>query len=341
MQLFSFRNRTILRRIGLGLLIAALVCIVLAAAGLVYCQRYLVYTKDGVHLDFSRPNLQDEARALPPQEDEPPFTGAQIVEASPVQDAAALQEGARTGYEIPQELLSDPEALLAQLDSVEPCTLLLDAKDGLGRLFYASSITGQASGGSDALDTLVPELKKRGFYLCARVSAFRDRSFGLENVPCGLPLSSGALWMDSGGCYWLDPANDTVSARLTRIATELYGLGFDEVVFSDFYFPESDNIVYDAPEGRTAVLAAAAERLTAALDGAGVVSFELQEGQTPFSPGAGRLYMRTDDALMPAALGEAAAELLTDPESQLVFLTDSHDTRFAACGQLRPFAEEE
>lgn len=50
--------------------------------------------------------------------------------------------------------------------------------------------------------------------------------------------------MDSNGCYWLDPASETVMIYLKQIARELSSRGFREVVFSEFRFPASNSISY-------------------------------------------------------------------------------------------------
>ncbi len=336
MQLFSFRNRTLLRRIGIALLIVLLVLAIIAAALLIYLQRYLVYGKDGAYFDFSRESLQAQAGSAetsdPVQYD---FSGMQLIETAPQEDVIAASSGVLSGYYITAGQLSDPDAVLSACEALEPCALMFDAKDGVGNFYYSSSISDQGPESTNALDTIVPALKAQGFYLIARISAFRDRSFALENISCGLPLSSGALWMDSIGCYWLDPLDDAVQVRLSRICAELFSLGFDEVVLTNFYFPDGDGIVYEAENGTDDVIAQSAKRIRDALKGSGTVSFQVTQEQVALDPGSGRLYLQTDNAQLVDSMQTACAAYLSDPAAQLVFLTDSHDTRFAACGQLR------
>ena len=333
MQFLSFRNRRVLRRVLLSLLLVLLVLVLLCAATLLYLQRYLVYTKDGVHFDFSAPQVQIQ----------PPQTGAQydfpagpVAELMPEDTTPEQAEQALRGYIVPAQALDDTDALLAACDALDaPCTLLLDAKDGFGNFFYTSDISGQGDGSGNVLDALVPALKSRGFYLVARISAFRDRTFALEDTSLGLPLESGALWMDESGCYWLDPASDTVRIRLIRIATELFELGFDEVLFTDFCFPDSENIVYVTEQTTDTLLAEAASLIGGALTEDGRVSFVVTTEQAGFDPVGGRLYCQTDDVSAVQTLLGSFGPYLADPATQLVFLTDSRDTRFSEYGLLR------
>ena len=340
MHLFSRRNQTAFKRLLL-ILVIILAAGLLASVGLFfYLQRYLVYTQDGVYLDFNRDRIEEPGPDI--QEDPTyDFSGAQIEEVELAVPGTEISSTVLSGYRVPHEMLRDPQALLAFCDSLDgPCTLLFDAKDSVGNFFFPSDVSGQGDQSGDLLSALVPVLKRRGFYLVARISAFRDRSYGLSNVSTGLPLVSGALWMDSGGCYWLDPANTSVQLRLVRMCTELFDLGFHEVVLGNFYFPNTDKIVYKAEEGRDAVVARAAADLSDALTGIGAVSFQITDNQTLFSPGSGRLYYEAEGASGLEGIFSQTDDLLEEPSAQLVFITDSHDTRFEGYGLLRTMQPE-
>ena len=341
MRFFSLRNRTTLRRILLVLLILVLALVAIGIGLFFYLQRYLVYTQDGVHLDFSRPRIEEPDKS-PTDAPGYDFSTLPIEEVEAVVPGIDVSSMVLSGYSVPHALLHDPDRLLSILDNLEsdgPVALLIDVKDAVGNLFYSSAVEGQGPQSGDLLSDLVPTLKRKGYYLIARVSAFRDRSFGLSHTNSGLPLSSGALWMDSGGCYWLDPADSAVQIRLVRICNELYALGFHEVVLGNFYFPSSDAIVYSAPDGTDAVVAASAAAISDALTGAGEVSFQLEEGQPLFSPGSGRLFIQAESAAALPGITAQAESLLENQSVQLVFLTDSRDTRFEGYGLLRPLDE--
>lgn len=119
-------------------------------------------------------------------------------------------------------MLRDPEAVRAALEQQGACAVLLQLKSTFGNFYYSSSIDGAELADVDmaAVDSLIDWLSQHGYYLIAEVPAFCDTAFALANSAAALPLSSGALWMDSNGCYWLDPASETVMIYLKQIARE-------------------------------------------------------------------------------------------------------------------------
>ena len=338
MLFLSFRNRNFLRRFGLFLLILLLILALSAVGIFIYLQRFLVYGKQGVYLDFSRPPISEPADSSPTPDHS--FPNTQIVQPDPDELPKEVSTTVLSGFVVPHSVLQDPDALLQTCRAMEaPCTLLFDLKDGVGNFFYDSSVDGRGDDSRDLLSGVLAELQEEGFHLVARISALRDRSYGLSNPPCGLPLASGVLWMDEGGCYWLDPANDKVQVRLVRICAELFELGFSEVVLNNFYFPESDRIVYKSEQTPEEILAATAQRIRDALEGKGLVSIQLQADQPAIDPGTGRLYCTIDEVLQLQLLLTETSMMVEDPSSQLVLLTDSRDTRFDGYGLIRSWDE--
>ena len=132
--------------------------------------------------------------------------------------------------------------------------------------------------------------------------------------------------MDSNGCYWLDPASETVMIYLKQIARELSSRGFREVVFSDFRFPASNSISYHSEK---------AQELTTFFSGSNLMnSFETDDTAFPADVCTGRLYIRDVDGSKIEKFAQAygGAENLTE----LVFLVNSKDTRFDERAVLRP-----
>jgi len=334
-RVFSYRNKMRLRSLLITLLIVLAVLAVVAIGVFVYLQRYVVYTPQGARLDFS-PRASSAGKTSDASPLNPEFVIESESESQSGETAAA--SAPLSGWYVTGDMLADTSAVS---DALAPTgsriSVLMDVKSGFGNFYYPSAVSGvQTSTAVDttAVSSLIAELSGRtDLYRIARVSAFRDSNFALANQDCGLPLSSGALWMDSDGCYWLDPANDKVISYLESIAAELKDLGFDEVVFSDFSFPEGAGIVYSGD--KTAVLAEAARRLSANLKDSGLaVSFS--PADAALAPYAARLYEAAADGSGVQALVSGLKSSLTDPASQLVFLTDSRDTRFNSYGVLRP-----
>ena len=229
------------------------------------------------------------------------------------------------------------EAVRAALEQQGACAVLLQLKSTFGNFYYSSSIDGAELADVDtaAVDSLIDWLSQHGYYLIAEVPAFCDTAFALANSAAALPLSSGALWMDSNGCYWLDPASETVMIYLKQIARELSSRGFREVVFSDFRFPASNSISYHSEKSGAELTQDAAQELTTFFSGSNLmISFETDDTAFPADVCTGRLYIRDVDGSKIEKFAQAygSAENLTE----LVFLVNSKDTRFDERAVLRP-----
>ena len=145
--------------------------------------------------------------------------------------------------------------------------------------------------------------------------------------------SRGYLWMDDNGCYWLNPAREAIKNYLIDIATELKMLGFDEVVFEDFYFPKTQNIVFEGD--KTATLESTAQTIVnACATETFAVSF-VSDGTWTAPEGRTRVYR--EDISDAIKLMELTKDLtMEDPEARLVLITNNLDTRFDVYGILRP-----
>ena len=244
------------------------------------------------------------------------------------------------GYYISEEQLrGDMTALKEQISQLPKGTpIMLDVKNIRGEFFY-SSLVGQAASSVSqaAIDDLIAFLRDGNYYVIGRLPAFRDYWFGLRNVSCGLmdinKVHLVALWMDESKCYWLRPDVDGTIQHLIRIITELRTLGFDEVMFYDFRFPDTDKIYYTGD--KTAALAYCAQTLvTACTSDTFAVSFTSTDPAFPLPQGRCRLYMENVTAEnIPLVLEHAATD---NPSVQLVFFTDSNDTRYNDYGVMRP-----
>ena len=152
------------------------------------------------------------------------------------------------------------------------------------------------------MDKLISDLTKRsGLTVIAHVPAFSDPLFAFDHQSDSLAMYSGALWMDDRRCYWMNPNSSAVQGFLSSIAIELSDLGFDEVVFDDFYFPDSEAIAWNGSVSKEDAVLNAAKSITM----------------------------------------DSMQEVMTDIPAQVVFVTSSRDTRFAQCSVLLPLLAEE
>ncbi|MEA4966288.1 MAG: putative glycoside hydrolase [Oscillospiraceae bacterium] len=340
MRLFSYRNRTRFSKIFLIVLFSVLALLVLSVGVVAYLDRYIVYDHDGAHLD--RAWNQESGAETQAQTS---AVNAEIQYVSDEDDVAIGSTRKITGYYITQSMLEDLDTVQQTLDAGNYYAVMLDLKDAYGNFYYSSGLSGAqiaSSVDTSAVKDLISTLKASNTYLIARIPAFADQQVCLRDTTLGLPLSSGALWADQNNCYWMDPGNSDVIDYLEGILTELQGMGFREVVLDGFRFPDTDSIVYDETEkSKDEVLAAAAQQLQSDMATLELkVSFGM-EADTAFPTQLtdGRLYVSLEDGAAVDAAAEALSGSVVTPATQIVFVSESRDTRFDDYGHLRPVIE--
>ena len=338
----TYRTRRKLKR---GFLIG--LCVFLTAAliwgcWLTWVERYVVYTRDGAVIDFTLADRDPGEGTLA----EPPAQKETVsIYYNDGSDAVGLDIVLRQmqGYYITTDMLAgDLDTIRAAVAALPVgSTVMLELKNIKGNFYYPTQIANAplATNVDPAeVDDLIEDLASRNLYLVASVPAFRDRYYGLHNTTIGLPFigGNGALWVDDSNCYWLDPAKSRTVDYLAKIATELRQKGFQEVLFTDFRFPETDQLDYTGD--RVAAIQKAAETLVKdCATNRFAVSF-LATGST-IQPvdGRSRLYVTGVNGEQAAAVANNYE--LDNPAIELVFLTDSHDTRYDAFGVLHPLTE--
>lgn len=344
MRIFSYRNKRVMK---IGLLVFAGILALLAALWIcrfIYLQRFLVYSDGQVSLNYDQDLQRDKDRTKPVDPAEFPVTFASPEEGAAVSGPVDDSAKQLSGYYITTNMLRDIPAVQAALDSLEtrPRTILMEMKSIFGNFYYDSALFGQYTANADieAIEALIASLKKDDVYLIAKIPAFSDNNFALDNQSCGLPLSFGALWMDDAGCYWLDPMDEQVLNFLSVLASELQALGFDEILFDGYAIPDSTRIVYSQECTREEFAAQSAQLLVEALSDLPVrVSFG---SDSSLLAGVGaRLYLTGVEGSAVASTAAPLSENLDDPAAQLVFLTPSRDTRFEDYSVLRPLVETE
>lgn len=340
-MMFSYRTRRRLQRLGIALLILLIIIVISWFCCVVWLERYVVYTRDGAVVDFDVPANEFSGQlAIPPAPDD-------TVEIFYVEgdNAEAMNKDLTQmkGYYIDAKALAgDISAIRDQLTLLEPGTpVMIDMKSIYGTFFYSSDLI-DASPATNvdivAINELIDDIFNRNFYAIARIPAFKDRNFGLNHVDCGLPLPQGYLWMDNDSCYWLDPTDGGTINWLTQVVEELKRMGFDEVVFSHFCFPNTDKIVFKSSLSRDDALYQAAEALvTSCATERFCVSFASSNREFVLPQGRSRLYLLDVSANQAAAVFESS--LIPSKEIRLVFLTETNDTRYDSYNVLRPMPE--
>lgn len=331
-----YRTQQNLKRLAIILLVLAVVGAVVWGLWVVWLQRFVVYTRDeGAVIDFELSQT-----LIPGEEAVPPEAGMQIEiyynEGEDKVNISTELAQLKGYYVVGSAVSSDPAAVWEQIQALPAGTpVMLDMKSIYGNFYYSTNTGRPVSDSADVagVDALIASLRASGYYTIARVPALRDKEYGRENTRSGLPTSGGYLWMDDDGCYWLNPAKEDTITYLINIATELRDLGFDEVVFEDYYFPETKKIVFKGDKLQT--LADTAQTLvTNCATDYFAVSF-VSDGTWTAPTGRSRVYR--EDVNDPTALMAAVEGLtMTDPAIRLVFITSNMDTRFETYGVMRP-----
>ncbi len=330
-----YRTRRGLSRFGVVVLVLILVILLMFLCLVRALDRYVVYTENGIRFDFERSSLDIIGQpAQPPVPQEPVSIyyneGENAVDVN--QELTQL-----SGYYISSaDLSKDLGALRDQIDQLPPeMAIMVEVKNIRGEFNYATAVGDYFNSGVDqtAVEDFITYLNRSGRYVIASVPAFQDRQYGLNNVNEGLFSTKGAfLYVDEEGCYWLSPSSEKVISYLAQIATELRIMGFDEVVFDQFLFPDSTGYRFNGTKSQALTNAAATLVDTCATKSFAVSFVSTQELQLP--EGRCRLYMKNVDA----GHVDDVMETVTVPDLtiHLVFLTEFHDTRYDVCGALRP-----
>ena len=261
-----YRHRRILRRVGIAALIFLLVFLVAWLCWVVWLQRYVVYTSSGAKLDFNQSSYEISGVEAAPAKNNVEVSIFYNEGADAIDTAKEMTQ--LSGYYITSDMYKeDLDNVMLQVERLPSSTpIMVDMKGPFGTFFYNSklseAITSQSTN-IQGVSQLLDRINKKGFYKIARISAFRDRTFGENHVSSGLyMLSRAGLWMDEGGMYWLDPTNATTITWISSVVLELKEMGFDEVLLDNFRFPVSEQYIFSGD--KTEALQSAAKKIVEA-----------------------------------------------------------------------------
>lgn len=333
-----YRTRLKLQRTGTVVLFVLTVLILVWFCWIVWLERYVVYTREGATIDFTLSSQQLTGIEAKPQKSSTNISiyyneGEYAISTST--DLTQLN-----GYYVTiSDLVDNFEDVRAKLNALPSGSpVMIEVKNQYGTFYYPSEVSYAASEAVDlnAMAEMVDELQKRGLYLIAKIPAYCDYLFGLNNTTSGLPLASGkyagSLWM-SNGYYWLKPNDAGTLNYLTSIILELKNLGFDEVVLSDFDIPVSSEYSYSG-DIKADALTAANTLVSSLASDYFAVSFVVSDSSFALPDGRTRMYLQN---ISPSNVGLSAAQAtISDADIRLVFIADTNDTRYDAYGVLRP-----
>ena len=230
-----------LRRILLTLLIAAVVAVI---ALFFICQKYLVYTADGVRIDPKAASAAASAAPTPPPAVSPEIVDVELVVGKT--DYSTLVTDAGTGLStvMGRYLTADqvtPDALRSAAEKVKAAggdTLVLQMKPASGALSWKSGVALAdeiGANGSEDLAEVLRELRGDGIRFAAAVSCCADTKLAQAKPELAL-TSAGTAYADGSG-NWVDPTNDEVRRYVADLCKELGELGFTEIYCSYMQTP--------------------------------------------------------------------------------------------------------
>jgi len=331
-----YRTRRVLNRVGITVTALLLAVIVGWLCWVIWLQRYVVYTDDGAELDFAV-----SANEITGEIATPPEAAKNVsIFYNEGDDAIDLGNEMKqlNGYYIDYEMLQkDMTGVLVRVEQLSPgTTILIDMKGPYGSFFYPSNLPAavhSASTDVKAVAELVQKLQKKGFYTIARICAFRDWNFGNNNVSSGLyMLNRAGLWLDPDGYFWLDPTNANTTSWITDVVLELRDMGFNEVVLTDFRFPNSDKYIFSGDKV-AALQSAAATLVSSCASSDFVLSFAVDDPTFALPEGRCRMYLSGVSA---NGIGQTVAQVsVEDTAVQLAFIAETGDTRYDEYSVLR------
>lgn len=336
-----YRTRRILQRLGIVFLILLMLFIVAWFCSVVFLERHVVYTREGAMLDMSV-----SANDIIGEVASPPVVSTDItIFYNEGDDAVNMSDELvqLDGYFIDiNELKSNIAGVWDLLEPLNANTpIMIDLKGGYGSAYYSSTLPGIITSSEvsvASVDELIGYMNEKNFYTIARISAFRDYNYGLNHVSSGLMHVNGlGLWPDEGHCYWLDPTKEDTINWIVSIIKEIKNMGFDEVVLTDFRFPDTEMIKFTGD--KDAALVEAAEKLIKeCAEDDFAVSFAVTNYEFALPQGRTRMYLEKISATNVGMVASKVSEIVPDPLTQLVFIAETNDTRFNTYGALRPIS---
>jgi hypothetical protein len=320
----TYRNKLLLKRTLIVLGIILVVLFILGCIVFAYLGRYVVYTEDGAYFSFLAESTDDTSE----NGQKITLSSIDLVTGEPISadDVLGVDDHMPEADQV-EGVLVDYETLVdgTTLNSID---LTAEANNTL--------VLEMRKDGSDLLDTesvehLIARAEAQGTWLVAMISCLSDSNYAAAHEDQAIEVYGGTLWTDDNGNDWLDPAQSDVIDYLAQMVVQLADMGFDEVILADFYLPTDDRIDYDTgDQSRSEIVTAAYEDLLDATIDACKLSLLITDptqGHQAFDA-ADRIYVYYQDG------GTAKAYIDQHPDQYVVFITDSHDTRFEEFGKI-------
>ena len=335
----TFTTKRKLQRASLITLIVVMVSILVWFCWVIWLERFMVYSADGASLNFDPAPVGQGEEAVAPHLEE--TVSIYVNEGSNAINTSTELAGIN-GYYIDSDALTDDFATVQSNINQLPAgtAVMIEMKNIWGSFFYTSNLpdaTLASKLDTKTVDALIETINSKNLYTIALIPAFRERAYCLLDssyASAGLAQSGKAyLWSDDESCYWLNPSSTRALNWVISIIQELKSLGFDEVVLSEFRFPNTNQITFNGDQAE-ALASAAATIMTTCANDTFAVSFLTDDSAFALPEGRCRLYL--EDISAKTVDSVAATVKVPNTIANLVFVSTTNDTRFDAYSSLKP-----
>ncbi len=238
----GYRGRTTASEVLRVIIIILVILVAAAVALLIYAQRYLVYSDDGVRLEL--PPFLSFLQTGEPEPAGPDPDAAAIVEAPPEPEPEPPPEPPMAALQLPLEALRDGTApqLLGQAGAN---ALVVEMKSPQGTLNWFSgeelAELANINFADRGINQVLRDWNAGEVYTVARVSCLRDNTLPYHRRDLAVRATYGN-WQDDRRTRWLDPAEPAVQSYVAALCGELAALGFDEILLENCAFPTRGNL---------------------------------------------------------------------------------------------------
>lgn len=295
----TYRGDTKLRKFLKGFAVFLTVLLVICIAGVVFLQRYIVYTAEGPKLELPLFQRSDPPAQDSPDAETPPPADTMVIETPEPSPSPPAIENRRMLF-LSREIMFSGLAE-AKLNLAGATAAVYDMKADTGDLGYVSgldlAVQAKVSAADVSLGAAITTYTKSAEYTVARISCFKDHKLSNADATLNITTNSGYRWTDPDNLRWSTPTSETVCRYLTDVCVELAQLGFDEILLDNATYPPSGNLgyirkgaLYDAAQFEAIV---------------GAFYLQVKEALAPYDV---RLSVMTDEATLLAGVNKVTGQ---------------------------------
>lgn len=184
----------------------------------------------------------------------------EIVEVIPEVEIVPVEEGIMTIYFDVTQINNEAyiEEVFKKIEEGSAEALVLPMKNSDGNFNYTSKLYYKSVKDlASDLTNIITRAVNEDVHLIAGFSMYRDSNFSAKNADTAIKKANGANWIDYDDKAWVSPYSDVANIYYTQLITEVFSLGFEEIILSDFHFPvdgDYSSIVQDSSMTKEEIL---------------------------------------------------------------------------------------